>query len=88
MICDWRNGDWRHNCWVYPIQTDTHRSSVLIRMGKVAAQTGNRPFQMIDAVHDLFELEFNAHLAGWKSFQVLEEQVFDVLGDGVGPRSI
>ena len=70
------------------IQADTHRSSVLVRMSKVAAQTGHRPFQMTNPVHDLFELAFNALLAGLKSFQVLKEQVFDVLGHGVCPRSI
>ena len=45
-------------------------------MSKVTAQTGHRPLQMTDAVHDLFELAFNALLAGLKSFQMLKEQVF------------
>ena len=69
------------------IQADADRSSVLVRMSKVAAQTGRRPFHMTDSVHNLFELAFNALLAGLKSFYVLKEQVFDVLGHGVGPRS-
>ena len=41
-------------------------------MSKVAAQTGHRPFQMTDSVHDLLELAFNSLLAGLTSFQVLK----------------
>ena len=70
---------------VEAIQADAHRSTVLIRMREVTAQTSDRHFQMSDAAHKLFELAFDPVLAGLKALHVRKEQVFDVLGDWISP---